>query len=161
MEAARRGLEIARAAKTTTILNPAPAAPLTDDVLTLCDYITPNETETTELTGLPVETLDEAKIAAAALRDKGVGTPIITLGARGAYLDGHGLIPAVSAGPVVETTGAGDAFNGGFAAALSRGADPVEAVKFGCATAGISVTRAGAAASMPSKQDVEALIRGH
>jgi ribokinase len=160
LEAARRGLEIARAAKTTTILNPAPAAPLTDDVLTLCDYITPNETETTELTGLPVETLDEAKIAAAALRDKGVGTPIITLGARGAYLDGHGLIPAVSAGPVVETTGAGDAFNGGFAAALSRGADPVEAVKFGCATAGISVTRAGAAASMPSKQDVESLISG-
>jgi ribokinase len=61
---------------------------------------------------------------------------------------------------VVETTGAGDAFNGGFATALSEGADPVEAARFGCAVAGISVTRAGAAASMPRRAEVEALLRG-
>ncbi|MBC7143639.1 MAG: ribokinase, partial [Rhodobacteraceae bacterium] len=64
------------------------------------------------------------------------------------------------AGPVVETTGAGDAFNGGFAAALARGAGPIEAVRFGCATAGISVTRPGTAPSMPSRAEVEALLAG-
>ncbi len=67
-------------------------------------------------------------------------------------------VPADSAGPVVETTGAGDAFNGGFAAALARGADPLDAVRFGCATAGISVTRPGTAPSMPSLAEITALL---
>ena len=64
----------------------------------------------------------------------------------------------MSAGAVVETTGAGDAFNGGFATALSEGADPVDAVRFGCATAGISVTRPGTAPSMPTRDEIEALL---
>jgi ribokinase len=67
-------------------------------------------------------------------------------------------VPAVAAGPVVETTGAGDAFNGGFATALARGLDPLAAVRFGCAVAGISVTRPGAAPSMPRLAEVEALL---
>ena len=67
-------------------------------------------------------------------------------------------MPVISAGPVVETTGAGDAFNGGFAVALSEGRDVVEAVRFGCATAGISVTRAGTAPSMPTRAEIEALL---
>lgn len=159
--AARRGLQIARAAGVTTILNPAPAATLSDDILALCDYITPNESEAEALTGLPVTTLAEAETAAAALLAKGVGAVVITLGDKGAlYRDATRSVhvPVISAGPVVETTGAGDAFNGGFAVALSEGRDVVDAVRFGCATAGISVTRAGTAPSMPARAEIEALL---
>ena len=159
MEAAMRGLEIARAAGVTTLLNPAPAMSLPDGMLALCDYVTPNETECEALTGIAVHTEADAEKACVALRDLGVGTPIITMGEQGAYLYGHGLVPAISAGPVVETTGAGDAFNGGFAAALSEGLSPLDAARYGCATAGISVTKAGTAPSMPSRDVVEKLIK--
>lgn len=158
MDAAVRALEIAKTAGVTTILNPAPAATLPDGMLALCDYVTPNETECEALTGIAVDTEDEAAKACAALRDLGVTTPIITMGERGAYLDGHGMVPAISAGDVVETTGAGDAFNGGFAAALAEGKAPLDAVRIGCATAGISVTRPGTAPSMPSREEVDALL---
>jgi ribokinase len=67
-------------------------------------------------------------------------------------------VPTFRAGPVVETTGAGDAFNGGFAVALAEGADPVAAVRFGCATASISVTRPGTAPSMPTRAEIDALL---
>ena len=159
--AAKRGLEIARAAGVTTILNPAPAASLGDDILALCDYITPNETETEALTGLPVTTIAQARLAADALLARGVGAVVITLGSQGALYHDATLsvhVPVISAGPVVETTGAGDAFNGGFAVALSEGRDVIDAVRFGCATAGISVTRAGTAPSMPARAEIDALL---
>lgn len=158
LDAAMRGLELARAAGVATVLNPAPAAALPDGMLALCDYVTPNETECEALTGIAVNTEEDAARACGALRDLGVKTPIITMGERGAYLDGHGLVPAFNAGPVVETTGAGDAFNGGFAAGLAEGLSPVEAARLGCATAGLSVTRAGTAPSMPDRASVDALI---
>jgi ribokinase len=158
MAAAVCGLEIARAAGVTTILNPAPAAELPDGMLALCDYVTPNETECEALTGISVADEEDAARACAALKDLGVARPIITMGERGAFLAGHGLVPAVSAGPVVETTGAGDAFNGGFAAALAEGLPAETAVRIGCATAGISVTRPGTAPAMPSRAEVEALM---
>jgi ribokinase len=159
--AARRALEIARAAGVRTILNPAPAAELDDDLLALCDFVTPNESEAEGLTGLPVTNVAEAGKAADALLDRGVGAVVMTLGANGAlYRDRQRSVhvPVISAGPVVETTGAGDAFNGGFAVALSEGRDVVDAVRFGCATAGISVTRAGTAPSMPSRVEIDALL---
>lgn len=159
--AARRGLEIARAAGVTTILNPAPAAALDDALLALCDYVTPNESEAEALTGLPVTSVAEAEVAADALLARGVGAVVITLGSNGAlYRDRTRSVhvPVISAGPVVETTGAGDAFNGGFAVALSEGRDVVEAVRFGCATAGISVTRPGTAPAMPSRAEIDALL---
>lgn len=159
--AARRGLEIAKAAGVTTILNPAPAAALDDAMLALCDFITPNETEAETLTGLPVTTIPEAERAADALMARGVGAVIVTLGSKGAlYRDATRSVhvPAISSGPVVETTGAGDAFNGGFAVALSEGKDVIEAVRFGSATAGISVTRAGAAVAMPTRAEIDALL---
>ncbi len=159
--AARRALQIARAAGVTTILNPAPAASLDADIFALCDYMTPNETEAEALTGLPVTNLAQARRAADALLAKGVGTAIITLGAKGALIhnrDLSQLVPAISAGPVVETTGAGDAFNGAFAVGLAEGMTPIDAVRFGCATAGISVTRPGTAPSMPSRAEVDALL---
>ncbi|TYB89702.1 ribokinase [Oceaniovalibus sp. ACAM 378] len=162
LDAAQRGLEIAREGGVTTILNPAPAADLSDAMLALCDWITPNESESEALTGLPVTTTTEAEAAARALQARGVGNVIITLGALGVLVcagDGDAVhLPAVAPGPVVETTGAGDAFNGGFAAALARGDDPVTAARFGCATAGISVTRPGAAASMPGLDEITALL---
>lgn len=159
--AAQRGLEIARAAGVTTILNPAPAAKLSDEMLALCDYVTPNETEAETLTGLPVTSVEEAKTAAGALLAKGVKAVVITLGDKGAlYHDAKQSVhvPVISAGPVVETTGAGDAFNGGFAVALAEGRDVIEAVRFGCATAGISVTRPGTAPSMPARAEIDALL---
>ena len=158
MAAAMRALEIAKEAGVTTILNPAPSATLLKGMLALCDYVTPNETEACDLTGVGVASIEQAAQASVILQDQGVAAPIITLGERGAYLHGHGLVPAVNAGPVVETTGAGDAFNGAFASELAAGRDPVQAVRFGCAAAGISVTRPGAAASMPMRAEVEALM---
>lgn len=161
IEAARAGLRIAREAGVTTILNPAPAAALDDALLALCDYLTPNESEAEALTGLPVTTLPEAEAAADALLARGVGAVVITLGANGALFRDRTRsvhVPVISAGPVVETTGAGDAFNGGFAVALSEGRDVVEAMRFGCATAGISVTRPGTAPSMPARAEIDALL---
>jgi ribokinase len=162
LDAAVRGLEIARAAGVTTVLNPAPGRDLPDEVLALCDFVTPNETEAEALTGVAVAGPGAAKAAAGALLARGAGAAVVTLGARGALYHAPGrseLVPAIDAGPVVETTGAGDAFNGGFAAGLARGMDPPAAVRFGCAVAGISVTRPGTAPSMPTLAEVEALLR--
>ena len=146
LPAAARALAIAREAGVTTVLNPAPAAAAPDDMLRLSDYVTPNEAEASALTRIPVDDEDGARRAAAALREGGAGAAVITLGARGALFDGPegaGFVPAFRAGPVVETTGAGDAFNGAFAVALAEGRDPAWAVRFACAAAGISVTRSG------------------
>ena len=162
VEAARRALEIARAAGVATVLNPAPAAPLEDALFALCDYVTPNESEAEALTGLPVTSVEEARAAAARLVSRGAGAAVITLGEKGALYhasDGSDLVPAYHVGPVVETTGAGDAFNGGFAVGLARGMPPLEAVRFGCAVAGISVTRPGTAPSMPTLAEAEAVFR--
>lgn len=161
MDAAIRGLQIAKAGGATTILNPAPVTALSDGMLELCDFVTPNETEAEGLTGITVDTIGAATRAATALRKKGVGSAIITLGENGVLFhssDQTVHVPAINAGPVVETTGAGDAFNGGFAAAIARGMDPMTAVRFGTATAAISVTRAGTAPSMPSLAEVEELL---
>ena len=161
LPAARRALEIAREAGTTTVLNPAPAVELDAEFFALCDYLTPNETEAEDMTGVAVRSVADARIAAQALLDKGVGAAIITLGEKGALLhtaEISELCPAYNFAPVAETTGAGDAFNGAFAMALARGDAPLEAVRFGCAVAGISVPRPGTAQSMPRLADVEAAL---
>ncbi|MDB5553527.1 MAG: ribokinase [Rhizobium sp.] len=161
LDAAVRALEIARNGGAATVLNPAPAQKLDQAIFALCDYVTPNETETEILTGLPVTNVEEARVAAARLLELGVKTAIITLGEKGALYHSATesvLVAPFNAGPVKETTGAGDAFNGGFAAALSKGMSPLEAVRFGSAVAGISVTRAGTAPSMPTLDEVEALL---
>ena len=163
VEAALQALRIARAAGVVTVLNPAPAAPLADEIFGLCDYVTPNETETEELTGMKVETIDQARAAAARLMERGAGAAVVTLGDKGALLHTQTqseLVPAYRVGPVVETTGAGDAFNGGFAVGLARGFTPLEAVRFGCAVAGISVTRPGTAPSMPSLTEANVIFAG-
>jgi len=164
LDTVERGLQLAHDAGVPTILNPAPAPekPLPAALLGLSDYFIPNETEAALLTGLPVETVEQAKVAAAALQARGARNVILTLGAKGALVvteDGTAtVVPSFSVGPVVETTGAGDAFCGGFATALAEGQSLLEAVRFGCATAGISVTRKGTAPSMPSRAEIDAVL---
>lgn len=159
--AAMRGLEIAKRAGVVTVFNPAPAETIDDAIYRFCDFVTPNETEASLLTGVTVASIDDARRAGDVLLAKGVGTALITLGQAGVLLHSHNSsthIPAFRAGPVVETAGAGDAFNGGFAAALSRGETPLAAAQFGCALAGISVTRPGTAPSMPRLDEVLAIL---
>ncbi len=154
-------LAMARAAGVTTILNPAPAAPLDASVFALCDVVTPNESEAALLTGLPVGNPAEAKLAAEALLAKGARSAVITLGENGAlFHDGRQTlhVPAFRVGEVVDTTGAGDAFSGAFAVALAEGKPPPEAIRFGCAAAAISVTRPGTAPAMPRRAEIEALL---
>ncbi|PZQ47135.1 MAG: ribokinase [Rhodovulum sulfidophilum] len=161
LAAAEHGLRLARAAGVTTILNPAPGRRLAPKLLALCDYVTPNETEAEEMTGIAVTDADSARAAADELIRQGAGAVVVTLGARGVLLRSEAetvLEPAMAPGPVAETVGAGDAFNGGFAAALARGLAPRAALRFASAVAGISVTRPGAAASMPTRDEVEALL---
>lgn len=161
VDAATRGLEIARAAGVTTILNPAPGADLADSMIALCDYLTPNESEAEALTGIQVTNAETARKAADQLMKRGAGAVVVTLGEKGALLvnaNGAIQVPAVSSGKVLDTTGAGDAFNGGFAVALARGLAPEEAVRFGCCVAGISVTRPGTAPAMPTLAEAEALF---
>ena len=161
LDAAEHALSLARNAGVTTILNTAPAESIGDSIFTLCDYVTPNETEVEAYTGVKVVSINDAKKAGDVLLAKGVGTALITLGEKGALLHSTEQsvhIPAVIAGDVVETTGAGDAFNGGFAAALAQKQRPVDAAHFASAVAGLSVTRAGTAPSMPTRDQVDALI---
>jgi ribokinase len=156
------GLKVAHELGVITILNPAPAQQLPDSVYPLCDYLTPNESEAAALTGEPVPDIAAAERAAAALLARGARNVVVTLGENGALVKNARVtehVRAFDAGPVVETTGAGDAFNGGFAVGLAEGLDIVAATRFGCAVAGISVTRHGTAPSMPSRLEVDALLR--
>ncbi len=155
------GLKLAHSLVVPTILNPAPGCKLPDSMFAYCDYITPNESETEALTGIPVCSITDAERAADAFLALGVRNAIITLGAQGVFVKNRtvkAVVPAFDAGTVVETTGAGDAFNGGFAVALAEGADLVEAARFGCAAAGLSVTRPGTAPSMPYRAEINALL---
>jgi ribokinase len=156
------GLRLSHTHGVPTILNPAPAAILPDSIYPLCDYLTPNETEATTLSGTAVTCISSAEAAASVLLERGVKNVIVTLGDQGALIKNHTLtrhMPAVIAGPVVETTGAGDAFNGGLATALAEGMDLIEATKFACVVAGISVTRPGTSTSMPYRNEIEEIRR--
>jgi ribokinase len=162
VETAIAGLTLARKHGVITILNPAPALPVDDAIYALCDYVTPNETEAATLTGLKVETEADALAAAREFVRRGAKNALITLGEKGALLHGEAgthVVPAFRVEKVVETTGAGDAFNGGFAVALAEGQSPVDAIRFGCATAGLSVQKPGTAPSMPTRAEIEAMLK--
>ena len=158
----QHGLEVAKRNGVPTILNPAPAAILPDEVYGLSDYFTPNETEAAILAGIPVVTIEDAEEASKIFLERGIDTVVITLGEKGAYVRNSVINQHVSAfdmgGKVLETTGAGDAFNGGFAYALAEGMSLIEAVRFGSATAAISVTRLGTAPSMPFNNEILDLL---
>ncbi len=154
---ARRALECARRHGALTILNPAPLPDRGLDFLGLADYVTPNESEASRLTGLPLANLDDAGRVAAAVRALGAAHVILTLGAGGALAEGPGgrlHVPA-SAVTVVDTTGAGDAFNGALAVALAERWEMAEAMRFANAAAGLACTRRGAQPSLPTRYEVE------
>ncbi len=157
-----RGLAIARQNGVATILNPAPAVDgVSADLYALTDYFTPNETEAADLAGLAVASVDEAEAAADVFLARGAGAAVITLGAAGAFVKSHdvrGHVAAINAGPVVETTGAGDAFNGALAVAIAEGRALLDAANFACAAAGLSVTRPGTAQSMPARAEIDAVL---
>ena len=139
------------------ILNPAPAQRLSDKLLASLDVITPNETETEFLTGIKVDSLDDAAKAASVLREKGVEIVVITLGSRGAFVLSEsfsGIIP-VREVAVVDTTAAGDTFNGALAVALANGKAIEDAIKFATKAATLSVTRMGAQSSIPFLEELE------
>ncbi|GAA5066776.1 ribokinase [Roseibacterium beibuensis] len=164
LDAAEAMLRTGREGGAATILNPAPAQDLPDAMLSLCDYVTPNETEAEGLTGIAVTDLASAEAAARSLLARGVRkAAIVTLGENGAlWVDDTRVVhsPPMSAGPVVDTTGAGDAFNGGLAVALAEGRSPDDAMRFATATAALSVTRPGTAQAMPKRAEIEALLAG-
>jgi ribokinase len=143
------------------ILNPAPAQPLPDSLLATVSLLTPNEREAEQLTGVAVSDQETLTRAAAALHERGVRGVLITLGARGVFasVDGSSeLVPGFRI-EAVDTTAAGDVFNGSLAVALVEGQSPRDAVRFANAAAALSATRMGAQASAPSRAEIETFLR--
>ncbi|MBA3868028.1 MAG: ribokinase [Anaerolineae bacterium] len=150
-------MQVAKDKGVRTILNPAPAGKLATEVVALADYLTPNETELEVLCGKS----GDYQAAARSLLTREGQTAVVTLGSQGAMwlnAEGQGTVPIFKV-KVVDTTGAGDAFNGGFAVALGEGKSLEEAIRFGNAVAGLSVTKLGTAPSMPTRTEVEALLK--
>ncbi|SLN55741.1 ribokinase [Oceanibacterium hippocampi] len=157
------GLRLARTQGVRTIFNPAPAAEIAADLYALADFFTPNESEAAALAGHPVGSLAEAEAAAASFLSRGVGTAIITLGARGAVVRGPGFnghVPPFDIGRAVDTTGAGDAYNGALAVAIAEGMPLERALRFAAAAGAVAVTTVGTAEAMPRRDAVERLLAG-
>jgi len=162
LESIEAAAKIAAKAGVRVILNPAPAQKLPADLLRLIDVLTPNETEAELLTGIRIRSEKDAIKAAAALQKAGAKNVIITLGSKGALVAAAGatpqLVPAFQVTPV-DTTAAGDTFNGALAVALGEGRDLSGAARFASAAAAISITRLGAQPSAPKRREIEKLLR--
>lgn len=154
---------MAKAAGVKVIVNTAPYSPVTDEFLGGCYLVTPNEVEAEELTGICVSDLESADKAAKVFKDKGVQNVVITLGSRGVYVNEDGkseIVPAYKVN-AIDTTGAGDAFNGGLLTALSEGKTISEAARFANALAAISVQRIGTTPSMPTRAEIDKFLEEH
>jgi ribokinase len=153
--------DIAAKAGVPVILNPAPARPLPERLLRRVSILTPNETEAESLTGVKVSDRASAARAAAALHARGVAAVVITLGRRGAFVSseqGGQLVPGFKV-KAVDTTAAGDVFNGALAVALAEGRNLVDAARFANAAAALSVTKVGAQPSAPRRREIERLVQ--
>jgi len=162
IETIQTAAEIAKSSGIKVILNPAPAQELSSELLASIDIITPNETETEILTGIKVNTEEDLDNAVDKLLATGITTVLITLGSKGVLIaqeNMNKIIPAYKV-EAVDTTAAGDVFNGAFAVALANGLSLEEAVYFGNAAASISVTRLGAQPSAPMKSEIEEKLKG-
>jgi ribokinase len=159
LAAAFRAMELGRAAGARTILNPAPAKPLPPEIFPLIDVLTPNESELRILLGLAPDDPRSSRVLAGMLRDRGVGTVVVTLGRAGALILGKGLDVMIPSLPVsvVDTTGAGDAFNAGLAMALAEGQSLPEAVRFAVACGSHACTKLGVVPALGRRAEVEAL----
>lgn len=161
LESVFEAARLARTHGTRVVLNPAPARPLSAELLALVDLITPNQTEAELLTGVKVGDEASAAQAAARFHQMGIGEVMITLGSQGVYCSNgrqQALIPGFRV-EAVDTTAAGDTFNGALLAAELAGADFHEAVRFAHGAAALSVTRFGAQSSIPSKQEVDTFLQ--
>jgi ribokinase len=162
LEVVAYAIDIAHAEGVKVVLNPAPARPLPNETLARLDYLIPNESETALLTGIKVADINSAEEAAERLLEEGVGTVILTLGARGAFLasaEESVHVPGYNV-EVVDTTAAGDAFVGGLAVALAQGQNLAEAVRYANVAGALAVTRLGAQPSLPTRQEVEEFMKG-
>lgn len=161
VSAANRVIDIAYRNNTKVILNTAPVQPVDDDTLKKVYLITPNEVEAEILTGIPVDSKENADKAADWFFEKGVENVLITLGGRGVYIatkEKREIIPAYHV-EAIDTTGAGDAFNGGLVAALAEGKDLWEAAGFANALAAVAVQRLGTTPAMPTREEIEQFIK--
>ncbi len=150
-------VSVSEAKGARVVLNPAPAAAVSKSTLSKLYLITPNQTEAQTLTGIEVTDENTAHLAAQELCKKGVERVVITMGREGAYLyqDGKGeIIPACKVA-AVDTTAAGDVYNGALCAALAEGMSLADALKFATKASAISVTRVGAQPSIPSREEVD------
>ena len=139
------------------ILNPAPANKLSNELISLADYLIPNETELSLLTGLPVNDMNSTEWAARALLEIGAKNVIVTMGSNGALIVTNSQVTHIETYTVnvVDTTAAGDAFIGGFAAAFLRDKSLEEVVRYGCACGALATTKFGAQPSLPRKEEVQ------
>ena len=160
LDAIEKAIGIAADSGAKIILNPAPVCDVSDALLGLVDILTPNEVEASALSGVDVNDPSEANMAARALMRRGTRNIIITLGAHGLLAVTEAeerFIPSLEVA-VVDTTGAGDAFNGALATAVAEGKGFFEAAEFANAAAALSVTRIGTALSMPERQEIDRAI---
>lgn len=156
-------IHIAKKNGVKVILNPAPIQPINDDIYKEIDIITPNEVEASILTGVEIKTPEDALKAAEILMNKGVANVVVTLGKMGVLAvtkEKHQLFSNYDV-KVLDTTGAGDAFNGGFVTALAEGKDIFDACFFGNIVSNLSVTKLGTAIAMPSRKEIDAFINDH
>lgn len=159
-DANEKVVKMAKEAGVRVIINTAPYQPITDEFLNGAYLVTPNEVEAEEVTGIAVKDLESANKAAEVFFSKGVQNVLITLGSRGVYVNSNGRAEIVPSYRVnaIDTTGAGDAFNGGLLTALSEGKDLWEAAKFAQALAALSVQRLGTTPAMPTREEIEAFL---
>ncbi len=160
VETVSAAMRLARAAGVRTLLNPAPATENAKDLLHLASLVSPNETEAQSLTGILPNDAHSAQAAAAALCALGAGAVVITMGAKGHYVyeNGAGAMHPAFAVEAVDTTGAGDVFNGVLAHRLAQGCSVTEAARAGAAAAALSVTKAGAEGAAPDRDSIDSFL---
>ena len=160
LETVEKAAEIAKQAGVRVILNPAPACPLDDALLSTLSVITPNESEAELLTGIAVSDIPSAEKASMVLLDRGLEMVVVTLGSKGAYMktrDQAEVVPGFEV-KAVDATAAGDVFNGSLAVALAEGKSLIDAVQFANAAAALSVTKLGAQPSALHRDEIERML---